>query len=46
MVAPKGPGHTVRREFEAGRGVPDLVAVEVPSLRFGWIDSAYTVRWT
>ena len=29
MVAPKGPGHTVRREFEAGRGVPDLVAVEV-----------------
>ncbi|MEX3509127.1 ketol-acid reductoisomerase [Kocuria carniphila] len=29
MVAPKGPGHTVRREFEAGRAVPDLVAVEV-----------------
>ncbi|WP_346844638.1 ketol-acid reductoisomerase [uncultured Rothia sp.] len=29
MVAPKGPGHTVRREFEAGRGVPALVAVEV-----------------
>ena len=28
MVAPKGPGHTVRREFEAGRGVPALVAVE------------------
>ena len=22
MVAPKGPGHTVRREFESGRGVP------------------------
>ncbi len=29
MVAPKGPGHTVRREFEAGRAVPALVAVEV-----------------
>lgn len=29
MVAPKGPGHTVRREFEAGRGVPAIVAVEV-----------------
>lgn len=29
MVAPKGPGHTVRREYEAGRAVPALVAVEV-----------------
>ena len=28
LVAPKGPGHIVRREFEAGRGVPDLIAVE------------------
>jgi ketol-acid reductoisomerase len=28
LVAPKGPGHTVRREFEAGRGVPVIVAVE------------------
>ncbi len=28
MVAPKGPGHLVRRQFEAGRGVPCLVAVE------------------
>jgi ketol-acid reductoisomerase len=28
MVAPKGPGHLVRREFAAGRGVPVLVAVE------------------
>ena len=27
MVAPKGPGHLVRSEFEAGRGVPNLVAV-------------------
>src|ERR687891_2547838 len=28
MVAPKGPGHLVRREYSAGRGVPCLVAVE------------------
>ncbi|PMP63510.1 MAG: ketol-acid reductoisomerase [Caldimicrobium thiodismutans] len=27
MVAPKGPGHLVRREFERGAGVPCLVAI-------------------
>ncbi|OXT06637.1 ketol-acid reductoisomerase [Thermoanaerobacterium thermosaccharolyticum] len=27
MVAPKGPGHLVRRVFTEGKGVPDLVAV-------------------
>ena len=27
MVAPKGPGHTVRSEYELGRGVPCLLAV-------------------
>jgi ketol-acid reductoisomerase len=27
MVAPKGPGHTVRANYEQGRGVPSLVAV-------------------
>ena len=27
MIAPKGPGHTVRHEYEIGRGVPCLVAV-------------------
>ncbi len=27
MVAPKGPGHTVRSQFLEGRGVPSLVAV-------------------
>jgi len=27
MVAPKGPGHLVRRTFEAGGGVPALIAV-------------------
>ncbi len=28
MVAPKGPGHLVRRVYESGGGVPALVAVE------------------
>jgi ketol-acid reductoisomerase len=27
MVAPKGPGHLVRREYERGAGVPSLIAV-------------------
>lgn len=27
MVAPKGPGHTVRSEYQAGRGVPSLIAI-------------------
>ena len=27
MIAPKGPGHTVRQNYEEGRGVPALVAV-------------------
>jgi ketol-acid reductoisomerase len=27
MIAPKGPGHTVRSEYLEGKGVPDLVAV-------------------
>ena len=36
MVAPKGPGHTVRREFEAGRGVPVLVCVEQDASGQAW----------
>ena len=28
MVAPKGPGHTVRTQFQEGKGVPSLVAVQ------------------
>jgi ketol-acid reductoisomerase len=28
MIAPKGPGHLVRRQFVEGKGVPSLVAVE------------------
>ena len=27
MIAPKGPGHTVRSQFQEGRGVPNLIAV-------------------
>jgi len=36
MVAPKGPGHTVRREYEAGRGVPVIVAVEQDATGGAW----------
>ena len=28
MIAPKGPGHTVRSEYQVGKGVPCLIAVE------------------
>jgi ketol-acid reductoisomerase len=27
MIAPKGPGHTVRSQYQEGRGVPNLIAV-------------------
>ena len=36
MVAPKGPGHLVRREYENGRGVPAIVAVEVDATGNAW----------
>jgi ketol-acid reductoisomerase len=36
MVAPKGPGHLVRREFSEGRGVPVLVAVEQDATSGAW----------
>jgi ketol-acid reductoisomerase len=36
MVAPKGPGHLVRRQFQEGRGVPCLVAVEQDPSGNGW----------
>ena len=36
LVAPKGPGHTVRREYEAGRGVPVIVAVENDATGKAW----------
>lgn len=41
LVAPKGPGHTVRREFEAGRGVPVIVAVETDASGSAW-DTAWS----
>jgi len=36
MVAPKAPGHTVRREFVAGRGTPDIIAVEQDATGHAW----------
>ena len=36
MVAPKGPGHLVRREYVDGRGVPVLVAVENDASGAAW----------
>ena len=36
MVAPKGPGHLVRREYVAGRGVPAIVAVEQDASGKAW----------
>src|SRR6187397_435861 len=36
MVAPKGPGHLVRREYAEGRGVPVLVAVEQDATGKAW----------
>jgi ketol-acid reductoisomerase len=36
MVAPKGPGHLVRRQYSDGRGVPVLVAVERDATGNAW----------
>ena len=36
LVAPKAPGHTVRREFVAGRGIPDIIAVERDASGTAW----------
>ncbi|TQL01181.1 ketol-acid reductoisomerase [Cellulomonas sp. SLBN-39] len=36
MVAPKGPGHLVRREYVDGRGVPVIVAVEQDASGAAW----------
>ncbi|MFC0673360.1 ketol-acid reductoisomerase [Brachybacterium hainanense] len=36
LIAPKAPGHTVRREFVAGRGIPDIVAVEQDATGQAW----------
>ena len=36
MAAPKGPGHTVRSQYVAGKGVPCLVAVEQDASGKAW----------
>ncbi|MCL6423732.1 ketol-acid reductoisomerase [Brachybacterium sp. JHP9] len=36
LIAPKAPGHTVRREFVAGRGIPDIIAVEQDASGTAW----------
>ncbi|MEO2130980.1 MAG: ketol-acid reductoisomerase [Microbacterium sp.] len=36
LVAPKAPGHTVRREYVAGRGIPDIIAVEKDASGSAW----------
>ena len=36
LIAPKAPGHTVRREFVAGRGIPDIIAVERDATGSAW----------
>ncbi|WP_062079368.1 ketol-acid reductoisomerase [Demequina globuliformis] len=36
LIAPKAPGHTVRREYVAGRGIPDIVAVEKDASGNAW----------
>jgi len=36
LIAPKAPGHTVRREFAAGRGIPDIIGVEKDASGSAW----------
>ena len=44
MIAPKGPGHTVRSEYLAGKGVPCLIAVEQDATGDAWdIGLAYAL---
>ena len=44
MVAPKGPGHTVRSEYQVGKGVPCLIAVEQDATGDAWdIGLAYAL---
>ena len=44
MVAPKGPGHIVRRQYTEGSGVPDLVCVEQDATGDAW-DIAMSYAW-
>ncbi|MBR6231067.1 MAG: ketol-acid reductoisomerase [Lachnospiraceae bacterium] len=44
MIAPKGPGHTVRSEYQAGKGVPCLIAVHQDATGDAWdIGLAYAL---
>ena len=44
MISPKGPGHTVRSEYQAGKGVPCLIAVEQDATGDAWdIGLAYAL---
>ena len=44
MIAPKGPGHTARSEYQAGKGVPCLIAVEQDATGDAWdIGLAYAL---
>ena len=44
MIAPKGPGHTVRSEYLEGKGVPCLIAVEQDATGDAWdIGLAYAL---
>lgn len=36
MIAPKAPGHTVRSEYQAGKGTPCLIAVEQDASGKAW----------
>ena len=44
MIAPKGPGHIVRRQFTEGSGVPDLACVEQDHTGSAW-DLALSYAW-
>ena len=44
MVAPKGPGHIVRRQYQDGFGVPDLACVAQDASGSAW-DTALAYAW-
>ena len=45
MIAPKAPGHTVRSEYQEGKGTPCLIAVEQDATGKAWdIARAYGLR--
>ena len=44
MIAPKGPGHIVRRQYTEGSGVPDLACVYQDATGDAW-DIALSYAW-